>query len=127
LEQKTFEAYIAAYNAADWPAVSNFYTDDIRFESFGRSYLGADVISFLKQLHQLVRDEMVIDRLTVEDDYIHIEAQTRILALTDAPALPAGPMRAGEQRVVPMQVSYRTRGDRICAITVKATGQALPG
>lgn len=122
MEQTTFEAYIAAYNAADWTTVANFYTDDIRFESFGRCYVGSEVVSFLKQLHQMVRDEMVISRLTVEDDYIHIEAQTRILALTDAPALPAGPMRAGEQRVVPMRVSYRTRGDRICAITVTATG-----
>ena len=119
MDRKTFDSYIDAYNTADWHAVAGYYTSDIQFESFGRTYVGLEVRDFLKRLHLGVRDEMTVSKITMADDTIAIEANTSIVALTDVPHLPAGPLKAGEQRTVSMSVIYKTRGDQICAIQVR--------
>ena len=120
MDRQRFEAYIAAYNAADWPTVAAYYTDDIRFQSFGHLYEGSEVLQFLTRLHRGVKDTMVLRTLELNGTRIDISADTHIVALVDLPDLPAGSMKAGEQRMVRMDIAYETRGDRICAITVSA-------
>ena len=120
MDRQRFEDYIAAYNAADWPTVAGYYTDDIRFQSFGHLYEGSEVLRFLTRLHQGVRDTMTLRTLEISGARIDISADTLIVALVDLPDLLAGSMTAGEQRTVSMDITYETRGDRICAITVSA-------
>ena len=119
MDLDTFRAYLDAYNAADWEAVGGYYTADIRFESFGNTYVGPEVIEFLKRLHSGVRDTLAIRRLSQDGDGISLESEAVLHALVDLPQLPAGPMRAGETRTMTMFVDYVTRGDQICSIIVR--------
>ena len=119
MDLDTFRAYLDAYNAADWVAVDACYTSDIRFESFGRTYIGPEAFEFLHRLHSGVRDQLSIRRLAQDGSRISLEAEARLHALVDLPQLPAGPMRAGETRTMTMFVDYVTRGDQICSIIVR--------
>jgi hypothetical protein len=123
MELDTFRAYLAAYNAGDWAAVGACYTSDIRFESFGNTYVGPEVIDFLKRLHSGVRDQLTIRTLSQDGNRISLESEAVLHALVDLPHLPAGPMRAGETRTMPMFVDYVTRGGLICAIIVRGEAQ----
>ena len=120
MDLDTFRAYLDAYNAGDWTAVGACYTSDIRFESFGNTYVGPEVIEFLKRLHSGVRDQLTIRTLSQDGNRIALESEAVLHALVDLPHLPAGPMRAGETRTMPMFVDYVTRGEQICAIIVRS-------
>jgi hypothetical protein len=123
----TFRAYLDAYNAGDWAAVGAFYTSDIRFESFGHTYVGPEVIEFLHRLHSGVRDQLTIRTLSQHGNRISLESEAVLHALVDLPQLPAGPMRAGETRTMPMFVDYVTRGEQICSIIVLSEAQQAGG
>jgi hypothetical protein len=123
MDLDTFRAYLDAYNAGDWTAVGAYYTSDIRFESFGNTYVGPEVLEFLKRLHSGVRDQLTIRTLSQDGNRISLESEAVLHALVDLPQLPAGPMRAGETRTMPMNVDYVTRGDQICTIIVRGEAQ----
>ena len=116
MNQATFMRYIDAYNNGDLNVVASYYSDDVVLETFGVRHNGADAMRFLEQLHRGVKDHITPTKISIDGDDIVAELETQITALVDLPDLPAGAMRAGEQRTVRMRATYKTKGDKICEV-----------
>lgn len=113
-----FYRYLDAYNRGDFAAVHTYYADDIRFDSYGQVRTGAAVMEFLQQLDQMVSHRIVPRNVEVDGDRITLQAETTISAKVDA-QLPSGAIKAGEQRTLPMNITYETAGNLILSVTVR--------
>ena len=96
-----FEAYLAAFNRADFPAFGACYADEVIFHGQAAQLVGRDsVLDFYRRVRTYL-DERV-DLLTFvgapDGSRIAAELRTTLVALRDWPDMSTGPMRAGDQR-----------------------------
>ncbi|GAA0319647.1 hypothetical protein GCM10009087_32440 [Sphingomonas oligophenolica] len=96
-----FEAYLAAFNRADFPGFGACYADNVVFHGQAAQLVGRDaVLDFYRSVRTYL-DERV-DLLTfvgaADGSRIAAELRTTLIARKDWPDMPTGPMRAGDQR-----------------------------
>jgi hypothetical protein len=113
-----FTAYIGDYNSHDTARLFRHYDPDLVFENFGFNQRGPDAFGFLGSLYQIVADTLEVQQILIDGDAVAMEAISTITALRDAPDLPIGPMRSGEQVTMRMFAFYRTSGPIITHIKV---------
>ena len=101
-----FEAYLAAFNRADFPAFGAYYADDIDFHGQAAQLVGREaVLAFYHKVRSYLNERVeLIGFIGAPDgNRIAAELHTTLLALRDWPDMPTGAMRAGDTR---MRVSF---------------------
>ena len=96
-----FEAYLAAFNRADFTAFGDYYADDVQFHGQAAQLVGRDVVlNFYHQVraHLVERIELLSFVGAADGSRIAAELHTTLLALRDWPDMPTGPMRTGDTR-----------------------------
>jgi len=96
-----FEAYLAAFNRADFPAFGAYYAEDVIFHGQAAQLVGRDAVLDFYHKVRTYLDERV-DLLTFvgapDGKRIAAELRTTLVARQDWPDMPTGPMRAGDER-----------------------------
>jgi len=101
-----FEAYLAAFNRADFPAFGAFYSDDIDFHGQAAQLVGREaVLAFYDKVRSYLHERVELIGFVGAPDGSRIAAElhTTLVALRDWPDMPTGAMRAGDTR---MRVSF---------------------
>lgn len=96
-----FEDYLSAFNRADFPGFGRYYADDVVFHGQAAQVVGREaVLDFYRKVRAHL-DERV-DLLTFvaapDGSAIVAELRTSLVATSDWPDMPTGPMRAGDRR-----------------------------
>ena len=101
-----FEAYLDAFNRADFPAFGAYYADDINFHGQAAQLVGREaVLAFYHKVRSYLHERIELIGVVGAPDGSRIAAElhTTLLALRDWPDMPTGAMRAGDTR---MRVSF---------------------
>lgn len=101
-----FEAYLAAFNRADFPTFGAYYADDILFHGQAAQLVGREaVLAFYHKVRTFLHERIELISFVGAPDGSRIAAElhTTLLALRDWPDMPTGPMRTGDTR---MRVSF---------------------
>lgn len=96
-----FEDYLAAFNRGDFPGFGRYYAENIVFHGQAAQVVGRQaVLDFYREVRAHL-DERV-DLLTFvaapDGSAIVAELRTSLVATSDWPDMPTGPMRAGYRR-----------------------------
>ena len=111
-----FADYMAAFNREDDAAlIRDFWTEDCVMESGGRAvYRGqAELLAFLNQLHDGIRETMRIQALIEGENRIFAEIDMDFTATRDRPDFLFTPLKAGETATVKVFAHYRTEGGKV--------------
>lgn len=101
-----FEAYLDAFNRADFPAFGAYYADDVHFHGQAAQLIGREaVLAFYHKVRSYLHERIELIGFVAAPDGSRIAAElhTTLLALRDWPDMPTGAMRAGDTR---MRVSF---------------------
>ena len=101
-----FEAYLAAFNRADFPALCDYYAPDILFHGQAAQPVGREaVLAFYHKVRTCLHERIELIGFVGAPDGSRIAAElhTTLLALRDWPDMPTGSMRADDTR---MRVSF---------------------
>ena len=101
-----FEAYLDAFNRADFPAFGAYYADDVNFHGQAAQLVGREaVLAFYHKVRSYLHERVELIGFVGAPDGCRIAAElhTTLLALRDWPDMPTGAMRAGDTR---MRVSF---------------------
>jgi hypothetical protein len=101
-----FEAYLDAFNRADFPVFGDYYADDIVFHGQAAQLAGrAAVLGFYHKVRTYLHERIELLSFVGAPDGSRIAAElhTTLLALRDWPDMPTGAIRAGDSR---MRVSF---------------------
>jgi len=96
-----FEAYLAAFNRADFPAFGDYYAADILFHGQAARLVGREaVLAFYHEVRTYLHERIELISFVGAPDGSRIAAElhTTLLALRDWPDMPTGPMLAGDTR-----------------------------
>lgn len=96
-----FEAYLAAFNRADFAAFGAWYADDVIFHGQAAQLVGRDaVLDFYHRVRTYLdeRVDLLGSVIARDGSRIAAELRTTLVAHRDWPDMPTGPMRAGDQR-----------------------------
>lgn len=121
-----FQAYSAAFSAAEFERFAKFYTDDAVLHltsSVGDIHGREGIIEFYRPMFARVRETVIPEHLEVTDERIVYDATSRFTAVVDAPDFVVGPLRQGEWYDVPVRVVYALRDGLICDIHVTRRGE----
>lgn len=96
-----FDAYLAAFNRADFEAFGAYYADDVIFHGQAAQVVGRDaVLDFYRKVRTYLDEQ--VDLLgfvgAADGTRIAAELRTTLVARRDWPEMPTGPMRVGDQR-----------------------------
>ncbi len=96
-----FDAYLAAFNRADFAAFGAYYADDVLFHGQAAQLVGRDAVLGFYRTVRAYLDERV-DLLSFvgapDGSRIAAELRTTLVAHSDWPDMPTGAMRAGDER-----------------------------
>jgi hypothetical protein len=95
-----FEAYIAAFNAADFAGFSAYYAPDVRFFGQAATLEGvAAVVDFYRRVHARI-DETVelLSFVSGAPTRVAAEIRTTLVAREDWPDFPTGALLRGQRR-----------------------------
>jgi len=95
-----FEAYIAAFNARDYPGFSAYYAPDVRFFGQAATLEGAAaVVDFYRRVHARI-DETVelLSFISGAPSRVAAEIRTTLVARGDWPDFPTGALLRGQRR-----------------------------
>jgi len=95
-----FEAYIAAFNARDYPVFSAYYAPDVRFFGQAATLEGAQaVVEFYRRVHARI-DETVdlLSFVSGAPTRVAAEIRTTLVAREDWPDFPTGALVRGQRR-----------------------------
>ena len=95
-----FEAYIAAFNARDYPGFSAYYAPDVRFFGQAATLEGAAaVVNFYRGVHARL-DETVdlLNFVSGAPSRVAAEIRTTLVAREDWPDFPTGALLRGQRR-----------------------------
>lgn len=121
-----FQAYSAAFSAADFERFPKFYTDDVVLHltsSVGDIRGKQGIVDFYRPMFAKVRETVIPEHLEASDERIVYDAISRFTAVEDAPDFVVGPLKRGEWYDVPVRVVYRLRDGLICDIHVTRRGE----
>lgn len=104
MRRSDYDAYVAAFNAADFAGFTTYYTDDILFEIGDRKRLrGRDeIVAFYREVKSRVRETLTVVKFIGDDEGAAAEVETEFVALEDWPEFISGPLSEGDV--------YRRRG-----------------
>jgi hypothetical protein len=96
-----FDAYLAAFNRADFPGFGAYYANDVIFHGQAAQLQGRDaVLGFYRTVRTYLEER--VDLLTFagapDGKRIAAELRTSLVAIRDWPDMPTGPMRIGDRR-----------------------------
>lgn len=96
-----FEAYLAAFNRADFPTFGACYAHEVVFHGQAAQLVGRDaVLDFYRKVRTYLDEQ--VDLLTFvgapDGSRIAAELRTTLVASRDWADMPTGPMRAGDRR-----------------------------
>jgi hypothetical protein len=125
-----FQAYAAAFSAADFERFPRFYTEDVVLHltsSAGDIRGRQGIVDFYRPMFERVRETVTAENLTASEDKIALDAVSRFTAIADAPDFVVGPLNEGEWYEVPVHVEYTLREGLICDIHVTRRGERTFG
>jgi hypothetical protein len=96
-----FDAYLAAFNRADFAAFGACYADDVVFHGQAAQLVGRDaVLDFYRTVRGYLDERVELLAFVGASDGSRIAAELRttLVAHQDWPDMPTGAMRAGDQR-----------------------------
>ena len=98
MDEKTFRAYLAEFNAANYDALAGYYADDVTFSfANGITLKGRDaVISFYRPMHEAVRETVDIRFLVMDSQHVAVELNAEFRARRDYDKFPRRPLKAGD-------------------------------
>jgi len=114
-----FEAYLAAFNRADFPAFGDYYAEDIVFHGQAAQLVGREaVLAFYHQVRTYLHERIELISFVGAPDGSRIAAElhTTLLGLRDWPDMPTGPVRAGDMRMRVSFAMYDIADDRFTRI-----------
>ena len=98
MDEATFGAYVAAFNAGDYDALTRYYADDVTL-SFpnGLNLEGRDdIVAFYEPMHRAVHESLEISFLVMDERHIAAELETEFRAHADFEEFPRRPLKAGD-------------------------------
>ncbi len=124
-----FEAYLAAFNRADFPGFGAYYADVVVFQGQAAQLVGRDaVLDFYRKVRGFL-DERV-DLITFVGapgiGRIAVEIRTTLVAHRDWPDMPTGAMQAGDRRASIAFVVYDIADGRFTRIRSARFSAAEP-
>lgn len=96
-----FEAYLAAFNRADFPGFGAYYADDVVFHGRAAQLASRQaVLDFYRVVRTYLDERVELLRFVgaPAGDRLAAELRTTLIAQRDWPDMPTGPMRAGDRR-----------------------------
>lgn len=125
MTREDYDRYAAAFNARDYDAVFDFYTDDPRMEFFGiRITSREELRAFYSFLHRFVRETITVERFAASEELAAVEGVIRIEGIADLTReiLDAqgmhqfAPIAAGEVQELRQYIHYHLEGGRIARV-----------
>ena len=98
MDEKTFRTYLSEFNAANYDALVQYYSDDVVF-SFGNALTLRDrdaVVAFYRTMHAAVKETVAIKFLVMDDHHVAVELAAEFKAFKDYDKFPRGPLKAGD-------------------------------
>jgi len=96
-----FEAYLAAFNDADFAGFGAFYAHDVAFFGQAAQLIGRDaVLDFYRGVRARAEERIELLDLVADADGRRLlaELRTTLVSRADWPDMPTGAMRSGERR-----------------------------
>lgn len=99
LDRAWFEAYLAAFNAADFEGFGRCYADDVQFYGQAATLTGKQaVLDFYRGVRTRIDERVDLLSFIGDDKMIAAEICTTLVPLEDWPDFPTGPLTKGETR-----------------------------
>jgi SnoaL-like domain len=127
MDEASFRAYIAEFNAANFAALARYYADDVVFSFNGGLTLnGRDaIIDFYRPFREAVDEAVEIRFLVMDDKHVAVEMATEFTAREDYQNFTRGPLKAGDTLRITSFVHYDIGPDgRFTNIRVGRYGDA---
>jgi ketosteroid isomerase-like protein len=121
-----YQAYAAAFSAAEFDTFPTFYTDDVvlHLSATAGDIVGRHgIVDFYRPMFERVRETVTVETLAASDDLIAVDAVSRFTAIADAPDFIVAPLAKGEWIEVPVHVDYSLRDGLICDVLVRRNGE----
>ena len=117
-----FRAYMAAFNASDWEALTEFYDPDIRLTiGNGTELIGRKaIVDFYTDVKAQTRRTIEILQCFSENGVLVAELESEFLALEDIPDFAVRPVLKGDRYYINSFVFYDFAGDRYTRIRAAA-------
>ena len=97
--QDWFEAYLAAFNRADFPAFGAYYHDDVAFFGRAATLTGREaVLDFYRTVRSRIDEHIELVSFIGSAERCAAEIITNLMPLEDWLDFPSGPLRQGELR-----------------------------
>lgn len=99
--QPWFETYLDAFNRADEERFGAYYADDVQFFGQAAQITGRQaVVDFYRTVRKYLRERVELQTFVGDPTGAHMLAvlRTTLVAHTDWPDMPTGPLKAGDTR-----------------------------
>jgi len=98
-DQLWFEAYLAAFNRADFEGFGAYYADDVQFFGQAATLVGrAAVLDFYRGVRSRIDERVDLLSFVGGEERVAAEIRTTLTPLEDWPDFPTGPLLKGERR-----------------------------
>ncbi|RIV88112.1 nuclear transport factor 2 family protein [Aurantiacibacter xanthus] len=125
MTREDYERYAAAFNARDYDAVFDFYTDTPKMAFFGITITTREQLrTFYSFLHSYVRETIAIEKFASSDELAAVEGLIRIECFRDLTRedLDANgmeqffPIKAGEVQEMRQYIHYHLDHGKIASV-----------
>jgi uncharacterized protein with ACT and thioredoxin-like domain len=114
VDLKTYACYVDLFNQGDEEALfDKFYTEDAVMQTSDRYLKGRELVEFLKEAHDGVREILRPQIVVTDGDHLMAEVDIDFIAEADRPLFPIQPLKQGEKITVKFFCVYTCQGDRI--------------
>ncbi|MCW2337921.1 hypothetical protein M2337_002154 [Sphingobium sp. B2D3A] len=112
-QEDRFRAYIASFNAQDWPALVKNYAPDVHLViGNGTELIGHDaIVAFYKKVNQQTRRIIQVRNVFTDGKRLVAELESEFLATVDAPDFTSGPLKKGDRIHINSFALYEYVGD----------------
>lgn len=121
-----FEAYLTAFNRADFAGFAAYYADDVIFRGQAAQVVGSqEVVEFYRRVRAYLDEHVELLTFVGAPDRRKIvaEMRTTLVAMRDWPDMPSGPMRTGDRRSTVVFAIYELADGRFTRIrTARVAG-----
>jgi hypothetical protein len=103
-----FDAYIAAFNRADYAAFADYYAADVELViGSGQVLRGRQaIVEFYRGVKANTQRAIVVIQAIADERGLAAELESEFLALADVPDFPSGPLRKGDRLHIRSFVFY---------------------
>ena len=112
-----FEAYLAAFNAADFEGFGAYYAPDVQFHGQAAQLSGREaVLEFYRSVRARIDEHIHLANYVGSESLAAAEIVTTLVPLDDWPDFPTGPLHKGQQRRSRNFAFYDIAGGRFTRI-----------